>query len=173
MTNKKLPGFCPLTGGNCGLNDEIISLRTEKQPYVFIMSPYGPEDRYDDLIQISINIINRKKLYKMKWTPIVAKLEEQVGSGACFICQLCWFSEFGISELGDLNVNVFLEIGYMFGFGKYVVFTLHKDHVKKENIPFDIENFMFVPYRSSLSLTPKLESKIDHVIRILNKRYKK
>ncbi len=62
MNEISLPLFCPQTGASrCGLTDQIIRKRLEKQPYALIMIPYGPEGRYDDTIETIRKVVSRKE----------------------------------------------------------------------------------------------------------------
>jgi hypothetical protein len=107
-------------------------------------------------------------LHTRKITPVIATGEEFVGEGFCKICQLCWCSDFGIAELGDLNPNVMVEIGLMWGFGKHVIFTLHKEYTPIEEVPFDLENLLCVIYGSVKRLGPGLDDKIRYLIHKLD-----
>lgn len=171
MATTALPSFCPQTGSSkCGLSEDIILERKEKQPYVIIMVPYGPEGRYDDTVDTIRTVISRKELCQRRTKAILAREITQVGARYCLICQSCWFSAFGIAELGDLNNNVLFEAGLMFGFGKHVIFTLHEDFAEKKDLPFNIDDYFYVPYRSSLSLSSELEKKVDYIVRLLHEK---
>ncbi|MBU7026683.1 MAG: hypothetical protein HXS48_07045 [Theionarchaea archaeon] len=164
----KLPQFCPQTGASkCGLSDQIVKQRIEKQPYVIIMTPYGPEGRYDDTVETIRKVISRKKIHQKGVRAILASEISQVGARYCLICQSCWFSTFGIAELGDLNNNVLFEVGLMYGFGKHVIFTCHRDFIDIRDLPFNISDYFVVPYRSSLSLSLPLEKRVEYILQLL------
>jgi len=170
-----LPSFCPMTLGKCSLPKSIIEQRISNKPYVFAALPF--QEKFDDTekaIQVAVEggeIIENKFYPKyFDGTPIKfieARSEKFTGQGTCKICQLCWFSDFGIAELATLNPNVLTEIGLLWGFGKKVIFTLHVGYTKVSEIPFDLQNFLLVTYQSIIKLGPDLEDKIKFIISTL------
>jgi len=168
MTASKiaLPFFCPMTEGSpCNLSHQAVSARIRKSPYVHIIIPY--EDKFNEIEKTIRTIVDGKRLRGKKLKGRLARDFPQAGSRYCAICKSCWFSAFGIAELGDLNDNVLIEIGLMFGFGKYIIFTLDEEYVDKESLPFNIDDFMHIEYKTSLSLSGQLDEKIDHVLELL------
>lgn len=171
-----LPPRCPMVGGNCSLQPVVISQMLSKKPYAFVMLPY--QERYDDTETV-YNIVNttggrvmnssftKKKRNKRVVSTISARKEKFVGEGTCKICQLCWFSDFGIAELADVNPNVMMEIGMMWGFGKKVILTLHRGYTSIDDVPFDVGNQMLVIYQSLEKLAQELDSKIKFVLSTL------
>ena len=145
------------------------------KPYVFVALPY--QEIFDDTVQVMRVIVEGGDLFEQNFSSkhfygnplrlVEARKEDFVGNGTCMICQLCWFSDFGMAELATLNPNVLAEIGLLWGFGKPVIFTLHLGYTNIDNIPFDLKNFLFVPYQSIQKLGPDLEDKIDYILSIL------
>ena len=95
---------------------------------------------------------------------VVAREKKFVGQGMCKICQLCWFSDFGVVELSTLNPNVMIETGWLMGFGKRIILTLNKSFTTTKDIPFDLGNLMLVTYYSVIELAQDLESKIKYLL---------
>ncbi len=167
MADMNLPKFCPQASSQgCALVEKNVTLWNKKRPYVLIMSPYGPEGRYDDTILTIKTVVSDKKLGGKNLRAILSKDFRMPTAKYCKICQCCWFAEFGIAELGDTNSNVMMEIGLMFGFGKPVIFTMHKDFVRLEDLPFNVDNFMHIPYQSKLYLSPELDKYVDSLIEL-------
>lgn len=172
-----LPKCCPL-GGSCKLQGGVVQSRLSQKPYAFIALPYG--ESFDDT-ESTIRIVlsggklfeqsyKPKKLHGKRVKPILAKDTHFIGEGTCKICQLCWFAEFGIAELGGLNPNVMVEIGLLWGFGKRVIFTLNMNHTVIKQVPFDIGNQMIIPYYSVRRLGPMLDDKVKFLLLTASKR---
>lgn len=154
--------------GTCGLSKEEFEIRNTDKPYVFVMMP--DRSRYYDTWEKINNIIQDKRIKRKKIQVKCAANERKIGGGFCKICQLMWFSDFGIAELGDLNQNVFLEIGSMWGFRKPIIFTINREFTKIKEVPFDLKNFIFIPYSNSKELEENLKDKINYLILLLNQR---
>ncbi len=95
---------------------------------------------------------------------VLAKDETFVGHGYCQICSLCMYSFFGVAELGHLNPNVLLETGLMFAFGKPVIFTLDTRLTSLNEVPFDINGILLIPYENYPELQKGLKSKVAAVL---------
>ena len=161
--------------GNCNLRSTIIQERTSLRPFIFAALPY--KGTFDDTAHAMRIVVEGGDLFDQNFQPkhlngdqlrlVEARNEEFVGNGTCKICQLCWFSNFGIVELATLNPNVLTEIGLLWGFGKPVIFTLHLGYTNIEDIPFDLKNFLLVPYQSIQKLGPDLEDKVKYILSTL------
>ena len=79
---------------------------------------------------------------------ILAKDATFIGHGYCQICSLCLYSYFGIAELARLNPNVMMEVGLMVAFGKPVIFTLDTRLLSIDQVPFDINGILLIPYKN-------------------------
>jgi len=176
MSNEEaLPPFCPMTNGECSLPETIIRQRLSLKPYAFAALPY--QEKFDDTEQVMQVALVGGNLFGNEFFPknldgrpvrmIEARNEKFIGQGTCKICQLCWFSDFGIAELATLNSNVLTEIGLLWGFGKKVILTLHVGYTNINEIPFDLKNFLLVTYQSMIKLGTDLEDKINFVISTL------
>ena len=165
------PKTCPL-GGKCRLARRVLDLRRRDIPYAFVALPY--QEAYDDTESTIKLVLKGGELFGRKFRPkkssrkvvkaVVARDRYFVGNGFCKICQLCWFAHFGIAELGSLNPNVMIEIGLMWGFGKKIVFTLNRTHTQLKDVPFDLTNFMVVPYESLTPLAIGLDGKVKFLL---------
>lgn len=166
-----LPIRCPM-GGNCRLEEPVIRKRLSDKPYCFVALPYS--EIYNDTeaavraVLEGGNVFSQryeaKKIGDKEIKALLARNARFIGQGGCKICQLCWFSDLAIAELGSLNPNVMIEIGLLFGFGKMVIFLLNISHTSINEIPFDLGNPMLVPYASTLRLSSNLEDKINFLI---------
>lgn len=173
-----LPRRCVLNGGKCCLRSDKKAKYNliKKQPYAFIMRPYrndclDMERACKNLLKevgyyIACNAISGQSEYptREEIASIQAKDEGFIGNGYCQICSLCLYSYFGIAELGYLNPNVLLEIGLMFAFGKPVIFTLDTRLTTIDEVPFDLNGLLLIPYRNYDELESGLKSKIDAIM---------
>lgn len=154
--------------GTCGLSNGEKKTRISDKPYAFVLIPY--KSRYYDTWMTIENTVQGRRIKRKKVKVKCAAKERKLGGGFCKICQLIWFSDFGIAELGDLNQNVFLEIGLMWGFRKPIIFTINREFTKIKDVPFDLKNFMFIPYSNSKELRENLQDKIKYLILLLKQK---
>lgn len=167
-----LPPLCPMTCGGCSLGKPIIEKRLSDKPYCFVMLPYSKE--FDDIEATMRAVIEGGNVFTQKYEKkeikeksirvLVARDKKFAGQGMCKICQLCWFSDFGIAELATLNPNVMIEIGWLMGFGKKMILTLNKSLMNIKEIPFDLGNPMLVTYYNTIELSHNLESKVRFLL---------
>lgn len=172
-----LPIRCTLNGGNCSLKTDVTrrNVLITKQPYAFIIRPYlrdclDMEECCKELIDIDY-CIARNAITQERSSPptrndmavILAKDESSIGHGYCQICSLCLYSYFGVAELGHLNPNVLLEVGLMFAFSKPVIFTLDTRLTAIDEVPFDINGILLVPYQNYEELKRGLNSKLSAI----------
>jgi len=165
-------------GGACKLQRGVIKSRLSQKPYAFIALPYG--ESFDDTESAIRIVLSGGRLFEQSYKvrklhgkmikPILARDTCFIGESTCKICQLCWFADFGISELGGLNPNVMVEIGLLWGFGKRIIFTLNLNHTAIKQVPFDIGNQMMVPYHSVKRLGPILDDKVKFLLLTWSKR---
>jgi hypothetical protein len=178
------PKRCVLNAGRCILRADwkLRENLIKKQPYVFIMRPYSKkcldmEQACRDLLPVKFYIPkndflkkdtlirnNNDEAKEGNVKPILAKDESFIGSGYCQICSLCQYSHFGIAELAQLNPNVLLEIGLMLAFSKPVIFTLDARQTSIDQIPFDINGLLLIPYQNFSELKDGMGNKISAVI---------
>jgi hypothetical protein len=170
-SDPNLPVTCPLSG-KCRLTEKVVRLRRREKPYAFVALPY--QEAFNDT-ESTIKIVltggslferrfRAKKLSDRVVKAVVARDQYFVGNGFCKVCQLSWFADFGIAELGTLNPCVMTEIGLMWGFGKRVIFTLNRAHTQLKEVPFDLTNFMVVPYQSLVPLAIGLDGKVKFLL---------
>jgi hypothetical protein len=162
-------------GGTCGVRKKVIDCTISQKPYAFVMLPYAPE--FNVVETTFKRTVEGGKHFEDNYVPkqlegrpvhaISARMDHFTGQGYCEICRLCWHADFGIAELAAVNVNVMLEIGLMWGFGKTIIFTLDTSRTKKEDIPFDLRNYMYVPYNDIQRLGPNLDNKIEFLLKTL------
>jgi hypothetical protein len=167
-----LPMHCPMTGGKCNLESKVIAERLFDKPYCFVMVPFVKE--FEDKVAAIRAVIegghtftenySKKKIEGKEIKVILAKDRKFIGQGICKICQLLWFSDFGIAELGMLKSNVMIEIGWLMGLGKRIIFTLNKSYMSIKETPFDLGNPMLITYNNTIELANELEDKIKFLI---------
>jgi len=169
MSQIRLPPRCPMNmGGACSLRASVAQQRFSGKPFAFLMLPYLVQFNIVETIMKTVVSGGRfgadkykpKKYRRRSVGTAVARDAHFVGQGYCKICQLCWFSDFGIAELANINPNVMLEIGLMWGFGKNVIFTLDISRTRLDDMPFDLRNYMYVTYNDVERLGRNLESKV-------------
>jgi len=84
--------------------------------------------------------------------------EGGTGTKFCNICRYALASDFGIVSLTPLNHNVFQEIGLMQGLKKPLLYLLNPN--RKEKLPFDIDDQIYVEHTDGKSLVEGLNKKI-------------
>lgn len=159
-------------GKGCNLEETVAKKRLSKKPYCFVALPdsklFVDTEKAIRAVVKGGNVFNQKyeakKLNGKNINVILAKKERFVGQGMCKICQLCWFSDFAIAELGMLRPNVMIEIGWLMGFQKKIILTLHKAHMSLKEIPFDLGNPMLVTYSGITDLSYELDDKINFLL---------
>lgn len=150
-----LIGLCPITSGTCSLPDVVVRELENKRPYAFLIFP----SEHKDLEKISKKILTDNGIEL-----ITAIAEPSIGGKYCKICSLIKYCNFCIAELGELNLNVFMEIGLAFGFDKFTILTLNENYTTQDKIPFDLDSFMNIPYKTNNELAKGLK---DHVKKIM------
>lgn len=173
-----LPRRCVLNAGKCILSSDDARRNelAKKQPYSFIMRPYtrdcvDMELACNKIIKIDYYIAHNATPEEKDSAPtrnevavVLAKDETFIGHGYCQICSFCLYSYFGVAELGHLNPNVLLEIGLMLAFGKPVIFTLDTRLTTIDEVPFDINGILLIPYQNYKELESGLNSKVTAVL---------
>lgn len=161
-----------MVGGGCNLERTVIEKRMSDKPCCFVALPFSKE--FDD-IEATVRAVieggnvftqkhEKKEVNGRSMKVLVARDEKFVGQSMCKICQLCWFSDFGIAELGTLNPNVMIEIGWLMGFGKKIILTLDKSRMNIKETPFDLGNPMLITYYNMAELSLNLESKVRFLL---------
>lgn len=154
--------LCPLNNGNCALPLAEVKNLKNSQPYAFLIFP--DKDFYNQILVNSVEKVLREFNFNLKY----ATSDAFVGDKFCKICRLVKFSNVCIAELGDLNLNVFLEIGLSIGYQKYIILTLNENSTLQNAIPFNLTPFMNVPYRAREQLMKGLRSHLKEVISYLD-----
>lgn len=96
------------------------------------------------------------------WRLFNAGLEGGTGTKFCNICRYALASDFGLASLTPLNYNVFQEIGLMQGLQKPILYFLNPK--RKEKLPFDIDDQIYVEHTDGNSLIAGLDKKIPLII---------
>ena len=96
-------------------------------------------------------------------TICINNAEPFFGRKYCKICSFIKFSNFCIAEIGELNSNVLMEVGLAFGLNKFTILTLNENYTEQSDVPFDLNSFMNIPYKTNEKLEKELE---DHVKKI-------
>jgi hypothetical protein len=60
--------------------------------------------------------------------------------------------------------NVMIEIGWLMGFQKKIILTLHKAHMNLKDVPFDLGNPMLIAYSTLTDLSNELEDKTNFLL---------
>ena len=92
------------------------------------------------------------------WRLFNAGKEGGTGTKFCNICRYALASDFGLASLTPLNYNVFQEIGLMQGLQKPVLYLLNPN--RKEKLPFDIDDQIYIEHRNGETLEQGLDNKI-------------
>jgi len=92
------------------------------------------------------------------WRLFNAGLEGGTGTKFCNVCRYALASDFGIVSLTPLNHNVFQEIGLMQGLQKSLLYVLNPN--RKDKLPFDIDDQIYIKHYDEKSLVEGLEKKI-------------
>lgn len=171
-----LPSRCP-KNGQCNLEQGVIEERVASKPFCFVAIP--SDEMYRDTGSAIRKVVEGGEVLGERYEPkylhgrslnaVFAIHERFIGQGTCKICQLCWFADFGIAELGTLNANVMIEIGLLLGFGKRVIYTMDKYNTSPEELPFDLGNPMLALYKvgNVRVMADRLEDKINFLIRTM------
>lgn len=92
------------------------------------------------------------------WRLFNAGKEGGTGTKFCNICRYALASDFGIVSLTPLNYNVFQEIGLMQGLKKPLLYLLNP--ARKEKLPFDIDDQIYVEQTDEKTLIDNLSKKM-------------
>ncbi len=149
-----ISGLCPLTNGTCSLPDVIIKDLEEKKPYAFLIFP----SEYKALEEITNKILSKHSI-----NLITAIAEPFFGGKYCKICSFIKFSNFCIAEIGGLNPNVLMEVGLAFGLDRITILTLNEKHTIQGDVPFDLNSFMNIPYKTNEELEKELENHVQKI----------
>jgi hypothetical protein len=92
------------------------------------------------------------------WRLFNAGKEGGTGTKFCNVCRYALAADFGMVSLTPLNHNVFQEIGVMQGLQKPLIYLLNPD--RKSQLPFDIDDQIYVEHTSSIMLELGLSNKM-------------
>jgi len=151
--------LCPITRNNCSLHDVDIHDLEKKRPYAFLIYPSA----HKDLERITKEILDEYGI-----NIITAIAEPFIGGKYCKICSFIKYCNFCIAELGELNLNVFMEIGLAFGFDKFTILTLNENYTSQKEIPFDLDSFMNIPYKTNDELKINLKNHVEKIIHYID-----
>lgn len=96
------------------------------------------------------------------WRLFNAGAEGGTGTKFCNVCRYALASDFGVVSLTPLNHNVFQEIGLMQGLQKPLLYLLNPN--RKVELPFDIDDQIYVEHNDGPSLTAGLDKKMPLLI---------
>ena len=57
-----------------------------------------------------------------------------------------------------------MEIGLAFGFDKFTILTLNENYTSQKEIPFDLNSFMNIPYKTNDELKINLKNHVEKII---------
>lgn len=140
----------------CNLSpaDKDYLLSQEKLKAFFIFQ-YQEQDEW-------LEPIIERYFSERTWRLFNAGKEGGTGTKFCNICRYALASDFGIVSLTPLNYNVFQEIGLMQGLQKPLIYVLNQN--RKEKLPFDIDDQIYVQHTDGSSLYAGLDKKIPLII---------
>ena len=156
--NFKCPMIYPM---KCNLpqTEKIPLDKTTEEFSVFFILQF---DRGDKYVRSVIEECFRKPRFKL----IVADEDPALGIKICKICRLALASDFGIACLTPENWNVYFEVGLMIGQQKPMIYLYNSDEKKKEEVPFDLSDQVYIPYNNEDTLRRELDR---HVTRFLGR----
>ncbi|TKJ36854.1 hypothetical protein CEE37_14820 [candidate division LCP-89 bacterium B3_LCP] len=155
-----MPGFdfiCPMNYPNkCDLSQTVVdSLQaSEGEKTGFLMYQFQNKDQY--LVETI------KKKFK-SWNCLIREAASEPGTGIkfCKVCRLATASDFGIGVLTPENLNVYLELGLIWGQGKDILLLANPKKLPKgkslNDLRFDVNAFMVIEYKSKNELEEKLD----------------
>jgi hypothetical protein len=146
--NVRCPDHYPM---KCNLSrpDKDYLLTPEKYKAFFIFQYKDQDDWLEPTL--------RKYFSERTWRLYNAGLEGGTGTKFCNVCRYALASDFGIVSLTPLNYNVFQEIGLMQGLQKSVLYLLNPN--RKEELPFDIDDQIYIEHRNGETLEKGLDNK--------------
>jgi hypothetical protein len=139
---------------NLSIADKDYLLTPEKYKAFFIYQ-YKEQDEW---LQPTLE----RYFNERTWRLYNAGLEGGLGTKFCNVCRYALAADFGIASLTPFNYNVFQEIGLMQGLQKPVLYVLNPK--KKEKLPFDIDDQIYVEHTDTKTLERGLNNKISLII---------
>lgn len=154
--------LCPMHYPNkCNLpNTERKHLERQEKYKGFLMYQFKDNDSF--LVDVIKEYFRNPEYYVFD-----SAVEPGTGIKICKICKLALASDFGIISLSPENLNVFTEIGFMFGLKKPCIMIYNKDKLKckdADKLPFDINAFVNIEYSSRDGLLQGLQREMPHFI---------
>jgi len=61
-----------------------------------------------------------------------------------------------------------MEVGLAFGLNKFTILTLNENYTKQTDIPFDLSNFMDIPYKTNEVLESQLEDQVQKIKKFID-----
>jgi hypothetical protein len=140
----------------CNLSavDKDHLLSPEKYKAFFIFQ-YKKQDKW---LQSTIE----RYFSERTWRLFNAGKESGTGTKFCNICRYALASDFGIASITPINFNVFQEIGLMQGLQKPLLYLLNPKY--EEELPFDIDDQIYIEHTDENSLVEGLNSKMPLLI---------
>lgn len=140
----------------CNLSpaDKDYLLTPEKYKAFFIFQ-YRNQDKW---LEPTIE----KYFSERTWRLFNAGKEGGTGTKFCNICRYALASDFGVVSLTPLNHNVFQEVGLMQGLQKPLLYLLNPE--RKEELPFDIDDQIYIRHTDDESLEDELNKKMPLLI---------
>jgi hypothetical protein len=135
-------------------------LLTKEKYKAFLIFQYNDQDEW---IQPALE----KYFNERTWRLYNAGKEGGTGTKFCNVCRYALASDFGIVSLTPLNYNVHQEIGLMQGFQKPLIYLLNPNHLKSKrgkNLPFDIDDQIYIEHFDKDSLIEGFNNKISLIL---------
>lgn len=152
--NIKCPDHFPM---KCNLSSADKDYLLTKEDYkAFFIFQYEDQDGW-------LRPAVERYFTERTWRLFNAGKEHGTGTKFCNICRYALASDFGIVSLTPLNHNVFQEIGLMQGLQKPLVYLLNPS--RKSELPFDIDDQIYVEHTDEKTLLEGIEKKISLVIK--------
>lgn len=139
---------------NLSLPDKEYLLSPEKFKGFFI---FQYKDQDDWLEPTLVRYFSERT-----WRLFNAGKEKGTGTKFCNVCRYALAADLGIVSLTPLNHNVFQEIGLMQGLQKPLIYLLNPN--KKDKLPFDIDDQIYVEHTDKDSLEKGLNDKMSLLI---------
>jgi hypothetical protein len=135
---------------NLSLADKDYLLTPEKYK-AFLIFQYRQQDEW---IEPTIE----RYFSERTWRLYNAGKEAGTGTKFCNVCRYALAADFGVVSLTPLNFNVFQEIGLMQGLQKPLLYLINPVH--KSELPFDIDDQIYIEHTDSKTLEFGLSNKL-------------
>lgn len=142
--------YCALIGDKC-------EIQVETKDRCFVIFDYGLDQKYEKIVE--------KTFEDTKIEPRIAKKIERPRSESVLCTKVCKeirSSQLCIADVTQDNINVGLEVGLAWRYGKPVIITMDKNERSKP--PSDFHGFEFIFYENYNQLEEDFEDKITKLV---------